>query len=103
MRIKNWVATSIIILVLMQNRVAAQNFATGDIAFSAGYGFPNLTKTVFNVAEGDNINSIFIGPVYGKAEFALNETVGFGINFAYTMGSATYETQGATRPRSPRR
>jgi opacity protein-like surface antigen len=80
-------------LILAQSSVKGQNFNPGDITLSAGYGFPNLTKTAFNLAEGDNINSIFIGPIYGKAEFAINETVGFGVNFAYAMGSATYQTQ----------
>ena len=69
----------------------AQQFQPGDITLSAGYGFPSVTKTLFNLAEGDNISSSFIGPVFGKLEYAISETVGFGVNVAYAHGNSTYE------------
>lgn len=64
-----------------------------SITFSAGYGFPSFTRTVFNFVEGENVESMVIGPLYGKAEFALSDRVGLGVNFAYTHGNATYVTQ----------
>ena len=66
----------------------AQQFEPGDITVSAGYGFPSLTKTFLNLVEGDNISTSLVGPVFIKAEFALNETVGFGVNTAFTFGEA---------------
>jgi opacity protein-like surface antigen len=69
----------------------AQQFEPGDITVSAGYGFPSLTKTFLNLVEGDNISTSLVGPVFIKAEFALNETVGFGVNTAFTFGEALYE------------
>ncbi|MBK7442806.1 MAG: outer membrane beta-barrel protein [Chitinophagales bacterium] len=79
--------------IMLSNFAKAQDFTPGSLTFSAGYGFPSIAKTTFKLVEGDNINSSFYGPFYGKAEFALNETVGFGVNFAYASGSATYLTQ----------
>jgi len=67
--------------------------APSAITFSAGYGFPSFTRTLFSFMEGENVSSTFIGPAYAKMEFALNEKVGFGLNFAYSHGEATYVTQ----------
>ncbi len=72
----------------------AQIMQPGNMAISAGYGFPSLTKTVFNVVEGQNVSTGFVGPVYGKFEYMINETVGFGMNFAYSYGKASYLTSG---------
>ena len=63
------------------------------ITISAGYGFPSLAKKVFDFAEGNNVNSSFFGPAYVKAEIPLSDHVGFGLNFAYSHGNATYVTQ----------
>lgn len=71
----------------------AQVFNPGDITISAGYGFPSLTNTIFNIAEGENVSTTFIGPVFAKVEYAISETVGFGLNFGYSYGNATYTTQ----------
>ncbi len=71
--------------------VKAQQFEPGSITFSAGYGFPSLTKTLFHLVDGDNISSTFVGPFYAKVEFAMNETVGFGVNAAYSYGDAVYQ------------
>ena len=90
-RISNWIAGMSVCMAGIIS-AQAQTFQPGDITFSAGYGFPSFTKTIFNVAEGENVGTTFIGPLFVKAEFAINETVGFGMDFAYSHGSATYQT-----------
>jgi opacity protein-like surface antigen len=85
--------SSLVVALMFAADAKAQDFVPGSLTFSAGYGFPSVAKTTFNLIDGDNINSSFYGPFYGKAEFALNETVGFGVNFAYAAGSATYMKQ----------
>lgn len=60
---------------------------------SAGYGFPNFTRTLFKIADGvSNLDSHVYGPMYGKFEYAVNDIIGFGVNAAYTYGQASYET-----------
>jgi len=93
MRKMKFRASTIVFCLMLSSLVKAQSVVPGSLTFSAGYGFPSVAKTAFNLIEGDNINSSFYGPFFGKAEFALNETVGFGVNFAYASGSATYMTQ----------
>jgi len=80
------------IVGLSAHAQTSETFAPA-LTFSAGYGFPSFTRSVFSFIEGDNIQSDFFGPAYAKAEFALNERVGFGVNFAYTHGDATYIQQ----------
>lgn len=93
MSIKKLIPAFLIMAIVFNNNLRAQNTSTNSVALSVGYGFPSLTKTAFNIANGDNVKSYYVGPLYGKAEFALSETVGFGIDFAYARGSATYQTQ----------
>lgn len=81
-------------LGISATHVNAQIMQPGNMAASIGYGFPSLTKTVFNVVDGQNVSTSFIGPVYGKFEYMINETVGFGMNFAYSYGDAAYQTSG---------
>ncbi len=90
----NYVLTSILCVWISSYSLTAkaQSAADADFSFSAGYGFPSITKTIFNIADGQNVQTIFIGPVYGKVEYSISETVGFGLNFAYSYGRATYET-----------
>lgn len=85
----------IICFGISADKINAQIMQPGNMTVSVGYGFPTLTKTVFSVIDGQNISTNYIGPVYGKFEYMINETVGFGMNFAYTYGSASYQTSGA--------
>ncbi|HNV99456.1 MAG TPA: outer membrane beta-barrel protein [Chitinophagales bacterium] len=73
----------------------AQEAAPSDfhVIVSAGYGFPSFTRNIFDLADGENVDSYFIGPAYLKAEFPINDRVGFGVNFAYVVGNATYVEQ----------
>lgn len=64
-----------------------------SVIVSAGYGFPSFTRNIFDLVEGENVDAYFIGPAYLKAEFPINDRVGFGLNFAYVVGNATYVEQ----------
>lgn len=64
-----------------------------QVVFSAGYGFPSFTRTIFDFVDGTNVDTYVIGPAYLKAELPVNDRVGFGVNFAYTTANATYVTQ----------
>lgn len=77
----------------MRMQVKAQAFDAEQVSFSAGYGFPNLTRTAFNFIDGvSNLESHVIGPMYGKFEYAVTDVIGFGVNVAYTYGNVAYET-----------
>lgn len=79
--------------VLTHAEVKAQAYNVGQVTMSAGYGFPNFTRTAFNFIDGvSNLESHVIGPVYGKFEYAVTDVIGFGVNVAYTYGNASYET-----------
>ncbi|MBC8045608.1 MAG: outer membrane beta-barrel protein [Fimbriimonadaceae bacterium] len=73
--------------------ISAQVFNEGQMSGSIGYGFPNFTRTLFNLADGvSDLESHVYGPMYGKFEYAVNDVIGFGVNVAYTYGNASYET-----------
>lgn len=63
------------------------------VTFSAGYGFPSLARNILMEVDGDMVNTSFIGPSYAKAEFMMSDRVGFGINFAYSYGQASFDRQ----------
>jgi opacity protein-like surface antigen len=87
------ILVTLIALASIRSEIRAQAFYQGQVTVSAGYGFPNFTRTLFNIADGvSNLESHVIGPVYGKFEYAVTDVVGFGVNVAYTYGNATYQT-----------
>ena len=78
---------AMVVMVTITFSAKAQEYTPGSFTISAGYGFPSITKTIFNIVDGDKISSSYYGPFYGKAEYKINETVGFGVNFAYASGN----------------
>lgn len=52
-------------------------FNQNKIYFSLGYGAPWL----------GSLASTVIGPIYGKAEFAISNSIGIGLNLAYANNS----------------
>lgn len=90
---KYTILLSAICICVLQS-VSAQISAGNELTFTAGYGFPTITKTIFSIADGKNVSTSFAGPFYGKLEYKLNETVGFGVDFAYSRGEAAYQTEG---------
>lgn len=76
----------------------AQNMEQGAAIFSAGYGFMNLSKALFNsTVEGLNtteevdISSRSLGPLYLKAEYGVGESFSMGLNIAYIGMNASWD------------
>jgi opacity protein-like surface antigen len=63
----------------------AQAFMPGDVIFSAGYGTPNLSKSLFKTWENytDYTLSGF-GPVHIKGEYGVAEHFGLGLSVNYS-------------------
>ena len=62
----------------------AQSFEQGNIIFSAGYGFPNLGKSLFKIYEDETGYDVGgIGPLHGKFEYAVSDNIGVGLTFNF--------------------
>lgn len=75
----------------------AQNMEQGAAIFSAGYGFMNLSKVLFNAgieilntADLD-VSSRSLGPLYFKAEYGVGESFSMGLNIAYVGMNASWD------------
>jgi opacity protein-like surface antigen len=86
----------VIAILIGSNAANAQAFDEGTKVFSLGYGFPNLTKTVFKAVDESFTDSELkvtgAGPMHFRFEYGLSETWGIGasINFASAGLEETY-------------
>lgn len=80
---------TITFVLLFGGVTIAQN--TGFV-FSGGYGFGNLTKSIFDgvvdannetALPDDQIDGSGLGPIFLKAEYIINEDWGVGLNLAH--------------------
>jgi hypothetical protein len=59
-------------------------FEQGKIIISAGYGFPNLGKSIFKVYQSyGGYSTSGFGPAHIKAEYALSDKIGLGLSVNY--------------------
>jgi hypothetical protein len=72
-------------------------FGEGKIVISAGYGFPNLGKTVLKTWENDpdnlNFKATGFGPMHFKAEYGLSDKIGIGLSVNQVSFAANWEDQ----------
>ena len=66
-------------------------FSEGNMYLSAGYGWPNIFKTVFNTYNMYDAFSIKgIGPIHVKAEYGVAEKFGIGLSLGYMDFDVSY-------------
>jgi hypothetical protein len=59
-------------------------FEQGRSIISVGYGFGNFSKAIFSVYNDYNDYSFkFLGPLHLKYEYAINNSLGFGLSLNY--------------------
>jgi outer membrane protein W len=67
-------------------------FGEGKIVISAGYGFPNLGKSLLKAYQNEADYSVGgIGPLHGKFEYGLSDKIGIGVSFNYVSFSASWK------------
>lgn len=90
--------TSIVLIFGCINFGLAQEkksaFQKNTHLFTIGYGAGNFSQDYLrnNVTAANETNSRFnaVGPLFGKYEFAIENKIGFGINFAYMKNTLEY-------------
>jgi opacity protein-like surface antigen len=77
------------------SKLNAQAFMPGDFIISAGYGTPNLSKSVFKTWENySDYNLSGFGPLHLKGEYAVAEHFGLGVSVNYSNTKITFDDQG---------
>lgn len=75
----------------MKKKKGGDAFGEGASVVSAGYGFPNLGKSVLKAFESEaNYKVGGIGPMHLKYEYGLSDKVGIGLSLNYVSFSATW-------------
>jgi opacity protein-like surface antigen len=83
-----------LILATVANKIQAQAFSKGAVIVSAGYGFPNLQKTLFNlynIYTGYTVKGF--GPAHAKIEYGVNDYIGIGLAINYVNSSVSFTDQ----------
>jgi hypothetical protein len=84
-------AGGIFLFLSVANSIQAQAFREGNLLVSAGYGFGNSGASFFSdLNDLDNYKLRPLGPFLLKAETAVSDKVGLGINIAYLNSVATF-------------
>lgn len=61
-------------------------FSEGKMIISAGYGAPNLTKSLFKIYEGFlGFKLTGLGPIHAKFEYAVTDKIGLGVSLNYVQ------------------
>jgi opacity protein-like surface antigen len=82
---------ALVLASLCNTKVTAQAFAPGNIIFSAGYGAPNLSSTLYRAFDTyDDFTVNGIGPVHAKVEYAVAEHFGIGLAVNYSGTKVTF-------------
>lgn len=84
----------IFLLALFFNPVTSfsQGFEKGKMSLSAGYGAPNFAGILFKTLKTyTGFSSTYVGPYFGKFEYAISDMVGLGMNYAYTSATIKYD------------
>jgi opacity protein-like surface antigen len=66
----------------------------GDMLFAAGYGFPNMGKTLLKAVEGEdivNFKATGFGPLHFRFEYALSESFGIGFSSNFNKFGYSYD------------
>ncbi|MBI1183427.1 hypothetical protein GC194_04110 [bacterium] len=95
---KNTVIIGLLLIMLAPlTALKAQSLEKGTVNLSAGYGFANLSKGIFNTTVngfndslGTNISKSSLGPLYFKAEYGVGNSFSIGLNVAYIGMSANW-------------
>lgn len=79
--------------MFLNQNVSAQAFSEESSYVNVGYGFGNLTQSLFKIGEANDYQYKYngIGPLFLKYEYAVSEKIGFGVNIAYAQAQATYK------------
>jgi len=85
-------STLIMMVVLGANLTAsAQAFTEGQSSVSLGYGFGNLSQSLFKAYESlPDFNYKGAGPLFLKYEYGISENIGVGVNVAYIGAKVTW-------------
>lgn len=77
-------------------------FQEGTIAITAGYGFPNLGKTVVNFLinndSAKNVSATGLGPMHFRGEYGLSNKVGLGLSVNYVSFGAEWTSSSGNIP-----
>lgn len=75
-----------------KSSLKAQAFETGSNIISAGYGAPNLNKTLFKIYEDENDYALKgYGPIHLKYEHAVSDRIGLGLSINHVASSISYK------------
>lgn len=70
-------------------------FSEGIIVVTAGYGFPNLGKSVLKAYQGYGGYKVSgVGPLSFKGEYGLSDKIGFGVSINYVSFAASWIENG---------
>ncbi len=72
-------------------------FQEGTIAITAGYGFPNLGKSLLKYVVSDTVQGVKItgvGPLHFKVEYGLSSKIGLGLSVNYVTYGAKWNENG---------
>src|SRR5262245_51463015 len=84
--------TAIIALSFVGVNSNAQSVEQGNVLIKAGYGFPNLVGSAFNLYESETgYHATSLGPIYVKGEYMVSDRIGVGLNFAYASNKVSYD------------
>jgi|SaaInl85LU_5_DNA_1037374.scaffolds.fasta_scaffold01708_3 hypothetical protein len=94
---KNKIKTGLLVLAspfLLSSIASSQIYQSESHNISAGYGFGNLGNTILSTYESNtNYSYSSTGPLFFKYEYGISENFGFGLNFSYLQGIATFNSQ----------
>lgn len=75
-----------------KGRSGDDSFSQGKIVFSAGYGFPNLNKSLFSAYKSYPAYSASgFGPLHVKAEYGLTDKIGLGLSVNIVQSKSEWD------------
>ena len=73
-------------------RSQPDGFKAGGIIITAGYGIPNIGKSILNAFKGNGGYSVTgFGPIHIKGEYGLSDKISLGVSVNYVSFGAAYD------------
>ena len=86
------ITTGVILSFSSSIESKAQVFGEGYKFISIGYGFPNVSSSIFNLYESrSNYTVKGLGPMHGKFEYGITEKIGIGISLNYVSTEVRWD------------
>lgn len=73
----------------------AEAWGQGKSVITVGYGFPNLTKTVFKIYQSElDFKLSGFGPMHLKYEYGVSDKIGLGVSIGYVSTKVEWKYDG---------